>query len=875
VNGDGFSDVVVGAWRYDNGETDEGRAFLYHGSASGPATIPDWSAEGDLADAWFGSAVGRAGDVNGDGYSDVIVGAPGYANPDLFEGAAFVFHGSASGLSATAAWSREGDVRSANFGSSAAGAGDVNGDGYSDVIVAAPGYEDGQLGEGAAFVFHGSAAGLSPTADWSVESDSAYADLGSSVAGGGDVNGDGYSDVIVGARGYTNGELLEGAAFAFHGSASGLGASAAWTAEGGQAMAGLGGSVATAGDVNGDGYSDVIVGASEYDGGETGEGRACVYHGSPSGLSAVAAWTAEGNQDDAHFGTGVAAAGDVNGDGYSDVAVGAPGYNDGLIVVGRAYVYHGSASGLSTASDWSAMGSEEWGQFGRGLDAGDFNGDGYADLLLTGSGRVHLFHGNEGDGLDRIPRQARADGSAPIDLLGSTGATYEFLVRARGRSPYGRDQVRLEWEVKPLGVPYDLADVQVSDWYDTGVPGAGGSFVPLEEPVTPTAGEGPYRWRLRLRSRFPFPWQSHWMTLPYNAVTETELRVAGAPTPPELDATKGLTDADGVSLLAGDTVSLVVVVENLGGENATNVVVTDAVDPSLENLDAPTGSIAGSDVTWDQTTDARLAALAPAATVDLTLTGTVSCQVADGTQICNEDASWSVAMDEAGAVTRHSPPCLTVEIPDLTGSTKEVDPATLPAGAGSTVRYELTICNGGSGRATNVTVTDVLPADLDETTINAPGAADVTGNTITWVIAELLPGVPVPTCETLEYWVEVRADVPDGTGIGNTAEVTSDEWAACGSVFETTEAWFDTDAPNRLLRNHCTTLDPPCDLSAVFPLPQYQTIGDGPDCYDDPEAGVLTNPAMPLVFYRVTEPSSPNAVRCLKEVVGDTVRICY
>jgi hypothetical protein len=75
VNGDGFSDVIVGAWLFDNGETDEGRAFVYHGSASGLSTTPNWTAESNQAGAWFGYSVASAGDVNGDGFSDVIVGA--------------------------------------------------------------------------------------------------------------------------------------------------------------------------------------------------------------------------------------------------------------------------------------------------------------------------------------------------------------------------------------------------------------------------------------------------------------------------------------------------------------------------------------------------------------------------------------------------------------------------------------------------------------------------------------------------------------------------------------------------------------------------------------------------------------------------------
>ena len=182
---------------------------------------------------------------------------------------------------------------------------------------------------------------LATSPSWTAESDQNNAFFGVSVGTAGDVNGDGYSDVIVGAFNFDNGQTDEGRAYVYHGSATGLSATAAWTAESNQATAYFGWSVGTAGDANGDGYSDVIVGAYGYDNGQTEEGRAYVYHGSATGLSASAAWTAESNQASANFGFSVGAAGDVNGDGYSDVIVGARLYDNGQTDEGRAYVYHG------------------------------------------------------------------------------------------------------------------------------------------------------------------------------------------------------------------------------------------------------------------------------------------------------------------------------------------------------------------------------------------------------------------------------------------------------------------------------------------------------------------------------------------------------
>ncbi|MCP4128112.1 MAG: hypothetical protein GY753_13750, partial [Gammaproteobacteria bacterium] len=147
------------------------------------------------------------------------------------------------------------------------------------------------------------------TSEWAAEGNQAYANFGGSVGAAGDVNNDGYADVIVGAYLYDNGEADEGRAYVYHGSASGLSASPDWTAESNQASAQLGDSVGTAGDVNNDGYADVIVGAQAYDNGQPDEGRAFVYHGSAAGLSASPDWTAESNQTSAYFGCSVGTAG--------------------------------------------------------------------------------------------------------------------------------------------------------------------------------------------------------------------------------------------------------------------------------------------------------------------------------------------------------------------------------------------------------------------------------------------------------------------------------------------------------------------------------------------------------------------------------------
>jgi hypothetical protein len=183
----------------------------------------DTQLEGDQLTARLGDSVASAGDVNGDGYADVIVGARLYDAGQTDEGAAFIFLGSADGVldgnPASAATQLESNQGASAFGWSVAGAGDVDGDGYADVIVGAPSYDAGESDEGAAFVFHGGASGIADgnpaSAATQLESNQekgvqpAGPNFGESVAGAGDVDGDGYADVIVGAKFYDAGQTDE------------------------------------------------------------------------------------------------------------------------------------------------------------------------------------------------------------------------------------------------------------------------------------------------------------------------------------------------------------------------------------------------------------------------------------------------------------------------------------------------------------------------------------------------------------------------------------------------------------------------------------------------------------------------------------------
>ncbi|MBU0674245.1 MAG: FG-GAP repeat protein [Proteobacteria bacterium] len=500
VNGDGYGDVVVGTPDYTNGENAEGAASLYLGSASGLTALAVWTAEGGQDSATFGTSVASAGDVNGDGLGDVIVGAPGYSQGAGATGGAFVFLGTVSGLAAAPAWTAVGDQASIMFGSAVAAAGDINGDGYGDVMVGAPDYGSAGSREGAAFLYLGSASGLAAAPAWTAAGGLDNVHFGSAVAGVGDVNGDGYGDVVVGAYNYSKGQNSEGRVFLYLGSAMGLAASPAWTAEGDQAGALFGWAVAGAGDVNGDGYADVVIGARQYSNNKTNEGRIYLYLGSASGLAATPAGTVDGEQTDAFFGWSVAAAGDVNHDGYGDVLVGAALYDhgQGQTDEGGAFLFLGSASGLDPLSFWLAEGGQSGAGFGGSVTGGgDVNGDGYSDILVGASGytngeshegRAALYHGNSSIGRPVQVGQRNGSDTKPLQY-GQRWCAPAPLLKLHGYDQYGAVQAKLQYELKPVGTPFDTTGlVTEATWGNSDTPFS--AILPLDL--------GTYHWRARL-----------------------------------------------------------------------------------------------------------------------------------------------------------------------------------------------------------------------------------------------------------------------------------------------------------------------------------------------------------------------------------------
>jgi hypothetical protein len=485
--------------------------------------------------------VGTAGDVNGDGYDDVIVGAPFWTNPQTYEGAAFVYGGSSTGLSETAAplWSKASNQTGARFGTSVGTAGDVNGDGYADVVVGAPFWQSGGEERGAVWLYYGSPGGPHSAPDWYTPGDQEEAQYGHAVGTAGDVNGDGYSDVIVGSP-YWEDDVpypSEGRAWVYLGSRGGLKHELHWWAEGNNFTARMGHAVGTAGDVNGDGHSDVIVGAPGYgDDGLTQEGKVWVFHGSAGGLERSSSWRREGGQNGAHYGWSVGTAGDVNGDGYADAIIGIELWNEGESNEGGASLYHGSYGGLGASRAWHGQGDQASAHYGAAVGtAGDVNGDGYADVIVGApqynapdpdEGQALLYYGNGQAGLSLNPRQVRASSTqTPIARLGWSDWMDAFCIRLRTRRPFGLGRAKIEIEVKPMGVPFDGENtvMQTSWWAEPS--GASRYLCATDLPVGTR-----YHWRARWRYRpTTCPWlpASRWVTMPWNGWNEQDLRTAG------------------------------------------------------------------------------------------------------------------------------------------------------------------------------------------------------------------------------------------------------------------------------------------------------------------------------------------------------------
>ncbi|MGB3018737.1 MAG: FG-GAP-like repeat-containing protein, partial [Ignavibacteria bacterium] len=242
--------------------------------------------------------------------------------------------------------------------------------------------------------------------------------------------------------------------------------------------------------------------------GENDEGKTFVFHGSAIGLSSTPNWTAESNQTDCQFGTSASNAGDVNGDGYSDVIVGAPHFENGTWREGRAFVYHGSPAGLSTSPNWTGESDWYFAIYGFTVaSAGDVNGDGYSDVIVGAhyyngnTGKVYVYYGNESGGLRANVRQYKYSTNENISAGGLTGSSGNVRLNMFAKSILGRTKGRMVYEYKRNGVPFSGNLITNSTAYSGigSLTNLGTTGTELNQYVTGLSINGEYKWRARVQ----------------------------------------------------------------------------------------------------------------------------------------------------------------------------------------------------------------------------------------------------------------------------------------------------------------------------------------------------------------------------------------
>ena len=458
INGDGIDDLIIGA-PYATTDADyAGKSYLVFGSDQGlpnPLNLSTLNGStgfvinGENAYDYSGAAVSAAGDINGDGIDDLIIGAP-LADPNgdySYWGASYVVFGDDQGLpnplNLSAIDGSNGIVfnGAANYGESGASvsaAGDINGDGIDDLIIGAP-YASG--GDGAGYVVFGSdqawsspvnLSGLNGSNGFLINSVADADSLGISVSAAGDINGDGVDDLVIGAIFAGTEEAYSGASYVVFGSdqawsspleLSGLDGSDGFAINGVTSSDEAGTSVSAAGDINADGIDDLIIGAPLADPNGDGSGASYVVFGSDqawtsplnlSGLNGSNGFVINGVSAGDNSGISVSAAGDINVDGFDDLIIGASLVDPNGDDSGASYVVFGSdqawtnplsLSSLDGANGFVINGVSAGDKSGTSVSAaGDINVDGFDDLIIgapladpngDGSGASYVVYGGD------------------------------------------------------------------------------------------------------------------------------------------------------------------------------------------------------------------------------------------------------------------------------------------------------------------------------------------------------------------------------------------------------------------------------------------------------------------------------------------------